>query len=80
MIRVSLPEPVRDELVYTRVTLTKTDITGQKTLPARPSRSKTNRGKVIYRETTDANGQIPQIPSRRERTRSKRYMPRTAMR
>ena len=59
---MSLPEPVRDELVYTRVTLTKTDITGQKTLPGATIEVKDEQGKVIYRETTDANGQIPQIP------------------
>ena len=62
VIRVSLPEPVHDELVYTRVTLTKTDITGQKTLPGATIEVKDEQGKVIYRETTDANGQLPQIP------------------
>lgn len=62
VIRVSLPEIVHDELVYTRVTLTKTDVTGQKTLPGATIEVKDEQGKVIYRETTDANGQIPQIP------------------
>ena len=62
MIRVSLPEIVHDELIYTRVTLTKTDITGQKTLPGATIEVKDEQGKAIYRETTDANGQIPQIP------------------
>ena len=62
VIRVSLPEPVHDELIYTRVTLTKTDITGQKTLSGATIEVKDEQGKVIYRETTDANGQIPQIP------------------
>ena len=62
VIRVSLPEPVHDELIYTRVTLTKTDITGQKTLPGATIEVKDEQGNVIYRETTDANGQIPQIP------------------
>ena len=62
VIRVSLPEIVHDELIYTRVTLTKTDITGQKTLPGATIEVKDEQGKVIYRETTDANGQIPQIP------------------
>lgn len=62
VIRVSLPEVVHDELIYTRVTLTKTDITGQKTLPGATIEVKDEQGKVIYRETTDANGQIPQIP------------------
>ena len=62
VIRVSLPEPVHDELIYTRVTLTKTDITGQKTLPGAIIEVKDEQGNVMYRETTDANGQIPQIP------------------
>ena len=62
VIRVSLPEPVHDELIYTRVTLTKTDITGQKTLPGATIEVKDEQGNVMYRETTDANGQIPQIP------------------
>ena len=62
VIRVSLPEIVHDELVYTRVTLTKTDVTGQKTLPGATIEVKDEQGKVIYRETTDANGQLPQIP------------------
>lgn len=62
VIRVSLPEIVHDELIYTRVTLTKTDITGQKTLSGATIEVKDEQGKVIYRETTDANGQIPQIP------------------
>lgn len=62
VIRVSLPEIVHNELIYTRVTLTKTDITGQKTLPGANIEVKDEQGKVIYRETTDANGQIPQIP------------------
>ena len=62
VIRVILPESVHDELIYTRVTLTKTDITGQKTLPGATIEVKDEQGKVIYRETTDANGQIPQIP------------------
>ena len=62
MIRVSLPEIVHDELIYTRVTLTKTDITGQKTLSGATIEVKDEQGNVMYRETTDANGQIPQIP------------------
>ena len=62
VIRVSLPEPVHNELIYTRVTLTKTDITGQKTLPGATIEVKDEQGNVMYRETTDANGQIPQIP------------------
>jgi len=62
VIRVILPESVHDELIYTRVTLTKTDITGQKTLPGATIEVKDEQGNVMYREMTDANGQIPQIP------------------
>lgn len=62
VIRVSLPEIVHDELIYTRVTLTKTDVTGQKTLPGATIEVKDEQGNVMYRETTDANGQISQIP------------------
>lgn len=62
VIRVSLPEPVHDELIYTRVTLAKTDITGQKTLSGATIEVKDEQGNVMYRETTDANGQILQIP------------------
>ena len=62
VIRVSLPEIVHNELIYTRVTLTKTDITGQKTLPGATIEVKDEQGNVMYREMTDANGQIPQIP------------------
>lgn len=51
VIRVSLPEPVHDELIYTRVTLTKTDITGQKTLPGATIEVKDEQGKVIYADT-----------------------------
>ena len=62
VIRVSLPEIVHNELIYTRVTLTKTDVTGQKTLQGATIEVKDEQGNVMYRETTDANGQIPQIP------------------
>lgn len=62
VILVSLPEIVHDELIYTRVMLTKTDITGQKTLSGATIEVKDEQGNVMYRETTDANGQISQIP------------------
>ena len=43
VIRVSLDEKVRNELIYTKVTLTKTDITGAETIPGAKSRSRTIR-------------------------------------
>lgn len=61
-IRVSLPEAVHDELVYGKVTLTKTDITGEHTLPGAVIEVYDEQGNVIYRDTTDENGQIPEIP------------------
>lgn len=62
VIRVALPEAVHDELIYTRITLTKTDITGEKTLPDAQIEVSKDSGEVIYRVYTDENGQIPDIP------------------
>ena len=62
VIRVALPEPVYDELIYTRITLTKTDITGEQTLPGALIEVSNSSGEVIYRAYTDENGQIPDIP------------------
>ena len=61
-IRVVLPETVHDELIYTRITLTKTDITGEKTLPGAWIEVSNSSNEVIYRAYTDENGQIPNIP------------------
>ena len=61
VIRISLPEAVHDELIYTSVTLTKMDITGQKTLPNAQIEVRNDNGEVIYRAVTDENGQIPDI-------------------
>ena len=54
VIRVSLPEPVHDGLIYNRVTLTKTDIIGQKTLPGATIEVKDEQGKVISLEEKPA--------------------------
>lgn len=62
VIRVQLSETVHDELIYTEVTLTKTDITGAKPLPGAEIEVKNDQGDVIYRAVTDENGQIPRIP------------------
>ncbi|MFR1591990.1 MAG: SpaA isopeptide-forming pilin-related protein [Christensenellales bacterium] len=62
VIRVELAQPIYDELVYTPVTLTKTDITGAKTVPGAQIEVRNEQGEMIYRATTDANGEIPDIP------------------
>ena len=62
VIRVMLPEAVHDELIWYPVTLTKLDITGEKTLPGALIEVSNDKGEVIYRAYTDKNGQIPNIP------------------
>ena len=62
VIRVELAQPIYDELVYTPVTLTKTDITGAKTVPGAQIEVRNEQGEMIYRAATDANGEIPDIP------------------
>lgn len=62
VIRVSLDEKVHNELIYTKVTLTKTDITGAETIPDAEIEVKNDQGEVIYRAVTDENGEIPDIP------------------
>ena len=62
VIRVSLDGTVRNELIYTKVTLTKTDITSAETVPGAEIEVKNEQGEVIYRAVTDENGVIPDIP------------------
>ena len=62
VIRVSLDGTVRNELIYTKVTLTKTDITGTETVPGAEIEVKNEQGEVIYRAVTDENGVILDIP------------------
>ena len=62
VIAVALEEPVHNELVYFHVTLTKTDITGQETVPGALIEVMDATGAVIYRAYTDTQGQIPEIP------------------
>lgn len=62
VIRVLLPEPIRNELIHTDITLTKTDITGEKTLPGAMIEVYNEAGECIYRDTTDEHGEIAAIP------------------
>lgn len=62
VITVYLDQPILNRLIYTPVTLTKTDITGAEKLPGALIEVYDAEGSIIYREYTDANGEIPDIP------------------
>ena len=62
VITVYLENPILNRLIYTPVTLTKTDITGAEKLPGALIEVYDAEGNIIYREYTDANGEIPNIP------------------
>lgn len=62
VIVVSLAQPILNELIYTPVTITKTDISGAEKLPGALIEVSDSAGKVIYREYTDENGELPNIP------------------
>ena len=62
-LRYSHDAPVLNKLIYGTITLTKTDITGEETLPGAVIEISEERGTVIYRERTDENGQIADIPA-----------------
>ena len=62
VITVYLDQPILNRLIYTPVTLTKTDITGAEKLPGALIEVYDVEGNIIYREYTDANGEIPNIP------------------
>ena len=62
VITVYLDQPILNRLIYTPVTLTKTDITGEEKLPGALIEVYDAEGSIIYREYTDANGEIPDIP------------------
>lgn len=62
VITVYLDQPILNRLIYTPVTLTKTDITGAEKLPGTLIEVYDAEGNIIYREYTDANGEIPDIP------------------
>lgn len=62
IIRAELPEVVHNELIFGTITLTKTDITGKKTLPGALIEVSDEQGQVFYRAYTDEHGEIPDIP------------------
>ena len=62
VITVYLGNPILNRLIYTPVTLTKTDITGAKKLPGALIEVYDSDGNTIYREYTNENGEIPNIP------------------
>ena len=62
VITVYLDQPILNRLIYTPVTLTKTEITGAEKLPGALIEVYDAEGNIIYREYTDANGEIPDIP------------------
>ena len=58
VLRVLMVDAIHNELIHTKVTLTKTDITGEKTLPGAIIEVYNESGKIIYRDTTDEMGRI----------------------
>ncbi|MBR3873825.1 MAG: hypothetical protein IKJ26_06575, partial [Clostridia bacterium] len=62
VLRVLMVDVIHNELIHTKVTLTKTDITGEKTLPGDIIEVYNADGKIIYRDTTDEMGRITNIP------------------
>lgn len=62
VITVYLDEPILNRLIYTPVTITKTDITGAKKLPGALIEVYDADGNTIFREYTNANGEISNIP------------------
>lgn len=61
-IVVKLSDPILNELIYIPITITKTDITGAEKLPGALIEVFDANNKLIYREYTDKNGEIPKIP------------------
>ncbi len=61
-IVVTLADPILNHLIYTPVTITKTDITGAERLPGALIEVSDENGTVIYREYTNENGELPKIP------------------
>ena len=62
VIVIELARPILNHLIYTPVTITKTDITGAERLPGALIEISDQDGNVIYREYTDENGELPKIP------------------
>ena len=62
VIVVALEDPILNHLIYTPITITKTDITGAEKLPGALIEVYDKDGNVIYKEYTDKNGELPDIP------------------
>ena len=62
VITVALDEPILNHLIYTPVTITKRDVTTAETLPGALIEVYDSDGNTIYREYTDENGEISDIP------------------
>ena len=62
VITVYLEDPILNHLIYTPVTITKTDITGAEKLPGALIEVYDADGNTIYREYTNSKGEIPNIP------------------
>ncbi len=62
IIRIALSDPICNEIMHTPVTITKTDVTGAHTVPGALIEVEDSSGSIIYREYTDENGEIPDIP------------------
>lgn len=62
VITVYLESPILNHLIYTPVTITKTDITGAEKLPGALIEVYDADGNTIYREYTNSKGEIPNIP------------------
>ncbi len=60
-IVVKLSDPILNELIYIPVTITKTDITGAEKLPGALIEVYDENRKLIYREYTNKNGEIPDM-------------------
>ena len=61
VITVYLDEPILNRLIYTPVTITKTDITGAAPVPGALIEVRNSRDEIIYRARTDENGELPDI-------------------
>ena len=62
VITVYLEGPILNHLIYTPVTITKKDITGEEKLPGALIEVYDADGNTIYREYTNSKGEIPNIP------------------
>ncbi len=62
IIRVGVSDAILNRLIYTPVTLTKTDITGENTVPGALIMVRNSDGEIVYQAYTDENGEIPDMP------------------